>query len=289
MVLYNPKDWIKLIFQFGKGDTIRQLWPALIGMGIYTGLLAWVEIEFIDSKIQDPTKVHSLIGFVLSMLLVFRINSAYDRWYEGRKLWGNFVNNSRNLALQLNALIPAENSELKNKMRILIGNYMIATKQHLRGYFNADELEPCENFDTEKLAQATHKPNYIAAVLYKEIIELERKKTIDSNLFLMLNEEVKSFTETTGSCERIKNTPIPYSYSLFLKKIIFLFVFTLPIGYVITFNYWAIPISILIFYVFASIELISEEIEDPFGTDTNDLPLEEICQTIKTNLKSILA
>ncbi len=287
MVLYNPKDWFKLIFQFHKSDTFRILLPALIGMGLYTALLAYLESAFFNTKHEDPTKVHNILGFVLSMLLVFRINTAYDRWYEGRRLWGGFVNSSRNLALKLNSILPESHKEVKENFRILITNYVFATKEHLRGKYNQEELERTNLYTDGEIIQSAHKPNFIAVQLYAQIMKLQKENVIDSTILLMMNEELKSFTDLCGSCERIKNTPIPYSYSLFLKKIIFLYVFTLPLGYVISYSYWAIPVSILVFYAFASIELISEEIEDPFGTDANDLPIDDICTTIKVNLKEI--
>lgn len=288
MVIYNPKDWLKLIFQFHKSDTFRQLIPALIGMGIYTAIVAYLEIHFVQTKIKDPTKVHNILGFVLSMLLVFRINSAYDRWYEGRKLWGSIINNARTLAIKLRSVIPAGNPQLRKNFGILISNYTYVVKEHLRGGYKPDELQACEVYTAASLDAAAHRPNFIAIQLQEQLMKMKNEQQIDSTMLLLLNEEIKNFTDLCGSCERIKNTPIPYSYSLFLKKIIFLFVFTLPLGYVVEFGYWAIPLMILVFYAFASIELISEEIEEPFGTDTNDLPTDDICDNIKQNLKEIL-
>jgi putative membrane protein len=91
-----------------------------------------------------------------------------------------------------------------------------------------------------------------------------------------------------GACERILKTPIPYSYSMFMKKFIFIYVVTLPIGFVSTFQWWSIPVVSLVFYILVSIELIAEEIEDPFGVDENDLPLDGLCATIRSNTDEIL-
>ena len=91
-----------------------------------------------------------------------------------------------------------------------------------------------------------------------------------------------------GACERILKTPVPYSYSMFLKKFIFLYVVTLPIGFVATFAWWSVPVVMLVFYILVSVELIAEEIEDPFGVDENDLPLNALCDTIEANVTEIL-
>ena len=104
----------------------------------------------------------------------------------------------------------------------------------------------------------------------------------------MLNTQLQSFTDTTGACERVKNTPIPYSYNIFLKKVIFIYVFTMPIGFVREFGYWAMPIVAALFYIFVSIEMIAEEIEDPFGVDANDLPLDQICKNIQVQVNDLL-
>jgi putative membrane protein len=91
-----------------------------------------------------------------------------------------------------------------------------------------------------------------------------------------------------GACERILKTPVPYSYSMFLKKFIFLYVITLPIGFVATFDWWSVPVVMLVFYILVSVELIAEEIEDPFGVDENDLPLDGLCETIEANVQEVL-
>ena len=105
----------------------------------------------------------------------------------------------------------------------------------------------------------------------------------------MLNNEWQSFTDIRGACERIKNTPIPYSYSAFIKKFIFLYVITMPFGFALTLGFYTIPVTIFIFYILASLELIAEEIEDPFGNDSNDLPMEKISENIKRNIQDILS
>ena len=113
-------------------------------------------------------------------------------------------------------------------------------------------------------------------------------KVINGDQLITLDKEVKAFTDIIGGCERIRKTPIPYSYSLFLKKFIFLYIITIPFGMVYDFNYWTIPIAAVILYVLGSIELIAEEIEDPFGRDANDLPTDNLAKTIERNVFEIL-
>jgi len=283
MITYNPKDWFKLIFQFHKSDTFRILFPNMILLGLLTGGLVFVETEIYPIHIKNFTIFHQILGFVLSMLLVFRINSAYDRWWEGRKLWGALLNYSRSLVLKVNAFV-GESKEDKAELSNLVINFAYVLKNHLRGQVNTKELIVTPGLELSAFEKAEHKPSFIIALIYKKLFALNKAGKLSDEKLLLTNEEVRSFSEIAGACERIKSTPIPYSYSMFLKKIIFIYIITMPIPFSIDFSYWAIPMVMFIFYAFASIELISEEIEDPFGEDANDLPTQELAEKIKNNL-----
>ena len=285
MVTYNPKDWFKLIIQFHKSDTFRQLFFSLVSIAIYAGFIVYFELHFFHINIKNPTVMHSILGFILSMLLVFRTNSAYDRWWEGRKLWGSLVNNSRNLSLKLATIINHKSD--REDFKILITNYIFSVKNHLRDKYIQSEFHETKSMSLSEFADAQHKPNLIAKHLYKKIFILHQNKDLTAEHLIILNDELRSFTDNCGACERIKFTPIPYSYNIFLKKMIFLYCMSLPIFFGYEFGYLTIVITVIVLYVFASIELIAEEIEDPFGEDENDLPLDDLCKRIKTNLTEI--
>ena len=230
--------------------------------------------------------MHSLVGFVLSLLLVFRTNTSYDRWWEGRKLWGSFTNNSRNLALKLVAFLPEKHESL-SFFRVQICNYLQASKERLRGNDSLDHIELLDDFDQELYSKSKHIPNLIFQTIFQKINILYKNGTLTGDQLIVLNNELSSFTDNIGACERIKNTPIPSSYNIFIKKMIFLYVFTMPFSFVLEFGFWAIPIVMLVFYAFAGIEIIAEEIEDPFGNDNNDLALDSIVKNVKGNLEEI--
>jgi putative membrane protein len=285
MITYNPKDWFTLIIKFHKSDTFRILLPSLFFIGLYAALIVYFEAHFLHFDTKNPTVMHSILGFVLSMLLVFRTNSAYDRWWEGRKIWGSILNNSRNISLKLSVYLSSPEDKLEYKQLII--NYVFSAKNHLRNKYIQDEFTPTTNINLAKFADANHKPNLIAQELYYKTHQLCKNKILTAEQIIVLNDELKSFTDNIGACERIKNTPIPYSYNIFLKKMIFLYVMSLPFFFGSEFGYATVPITIIVLYVFASIELIAEEIEDPFGEDDNDLPINDICIRIKTNLNEI--
>ncbi|HEX8517390.1 MAG TPA: bestrophin family ion channel [Bacteroidia bacterium] len=287
MKAYNPKHWFSLIFSFHKTDSFRQLLPGMFGLALLSGILCYIDVELKLIAFRSTTVMHSLLGFVISLLLVFRTNTAYDRWWEGRRLFGDLVNNSRNLMLKYNAIIPDSSKELKDNFRILISNYTFALKEHLRGGFIQEQLEEHPVLRTSMLKGFNHVPNRIASQLYSDSEKLVRDKIITEEKLLLINEELRSFTNVAGACERIRKTPIPYSYSSFIKRMIFLYVITLPLGLIHDLKWATIPIVLFVFYAFASLELIAEEIEDPFGQEQNDLPTDEIANTIKKNLQEI--
>lgn len=271
---------------FHRSDTFRILFPAMLGVAAYTALVAYLEEDVFHAQFKNSTIVHSMVGFVLSMLLVFRTNTAYERWWEGRRIWGSIINNSRNLALKLSVMV--EDPVTRQRFRALISNQVMAMKWHLRKGFNMDDFEDTDRYKIADFQQKGHIPNAVMQAIYKEVEELQRTKRISGEQLLYLNTELQSFTDHIGACERIQKTPIPYSYSIFLKKVIFLYIFTMPIGFVAEFGYWSTVIIPLVFYIFASIEVLAEEIEDPFGKDTNDLPLNRMSNTVRDNLKEIL-
>lgn len=287
MIKYNPKIWFKHIISFNHSDTINKLWKELIALGIFTLGIAYVEIKYIGNteKLSELMQVYSLIGFVLSLLLVFRTNTAYDRWWEGRKKWGELVNNSRNLAIKISAL--TDDPEIRAYFKRMISNYVFAMKEHLREGVKIEELDLTEE-EKKELSQFEHKPNYIAQKMYAKLHTMKQSGKLTEENYIVIDVNLKTFSDIIGACERIKNTPIPYSYSMFLKKFIFIYVTTLPLAFVNTFGYYSSLVSIFVFYVLVSMEILAEEIEDPFGKDDNDLPTDDLCQKIKANVSEVL-
>jgi putative membrane protein len=224
---------------------------------------------------------------VLGLFLVFRTNSAYDRWWEGRRLWGGLVNSARNFALKLNSVLPGQSAD-RPWFAAMISNFSFATKEHLRKGVNLTELEMTDDAFREELTKVAHKPNFIAAALYNKVEWLLKTNAITGYHLANLDKELKDFIDLLGACERIKKTPIPYSYTMYIKKFIFIYIITLPFGFLNTFGYYTIPTVLLVSFILLSVELIAEEIEDPFGRDINDLPTDELCETIKANVSEIL-
>jgi putative membrane protein len=286
MISYNPKDWLRLIFQFHKSDTFRILLPTMTLLGAITGILAWLEVSE-HIQFQATTVFHQILGFALSMLLVFRINTAYDRWWEGRRLWGSLVNNSRSLAAKLSAMLCAQAPQELSSIGSALAAFPGALRDHLRDIKDGFDEEHLRGLDTARFHQARHQPIYLHNEIVRRLETLRAKGTISDEQILSINAEVFSLIDITGACERIKNSPIPFSYSLFLKKSLFVYSITMPIPFSVEFGYWGILAVMVIFYTFASLEIVSEEVEEPFGTEANDLPTDELAEKIFQDVKAL--
>ncbi|MGO4293727.1 bestrophin family protein [Chitinophaga sp. RAB17] len=292
MINYNPKEWFTFIFRLHKADTVRKLFPMFIALSVYSAFIAWLELEVwklsANSEISKISLMHGLLSFVISMLLVFRTNTAYDRWWEGRRQWGALVNSSRNLAMKIQAMLPADNHADRLFFKVMIPNFAYGLKNHLRKTYLHDEMETIPGVEPQHMDISKHVPNQLAQLITGKTMELYRNGQLTGDQLILLNPELQSFADVCGACERIKNTPIPFSYSVFIKKFIFFYVMSMPFAYVFSLGYLIIPMIVFIFFVLASLELIAEEIEDPFGKDANDLPIDTICSNIRLHVSELL-
>lgn len=292
MIVYNPKDWLHAVLSFRRSETIKKLYPYIILMALYSWLVAYIEMEYLNlsekSWLRNIPSMHSLLGFVLSILLVFRTNTAYDRWWEARKLWGQLTNNSRNLALRIASLLPAADKANRSFYRKSIPLFATTLKEHLQSNETRFMLDEKDHPEFTSLDENKHGPNQVAAMIFKRTDSLYKEGVISGDQLILLNQELLSFTDICGACERIKNTPIPFTYTSFIKKFISVYVLTLPYGFVFSLGYFVIPAVAFAFYILTSLELIAEEIEDPFGRDENDLPLGKLAENIRKHVGELI-
>jgi ion channel-forming bestrophin family protein len=300
MITYNPKDWFTFIFRIHKSETFRELIPLMIGVIIYSAGISYLELHTILSKeALELTKsisfIFTILGFTLSFLLVFRTNSAYERWWEGRKIWGELTNSSRAFASHMNGILSPYDVQERKTLVAFLSCYAYALQAHLKNekiddkYYQEVLNESFLKHHQIQIEQAKHQPLEIHKKLVAYVHQLYQNGKTGTQEIYHFKHELHKLIDACGACERIKNTPIPFSYSVFLKKFIFFYVMLFPIIYGIHMSYFIIPVTVFILYVFASIELIAEEIEDPFNGDPNDLPTFEMSLNIGNNVKSILS
>lgn len=269
--------------------TVASLMPNIAAVGVYTAAVYYLEHEILHFDFKPTSTVFSLLGIVLGLLLVFRTNTSYDRWWEGRRIWGGLVDASRNLALKLNAYLPVEDKDSREYFSKMIPNYFFALKEHLRDGVVYEELEQPTNMDLfTDLKSNKHIPNRISALIFLRINKLATDKVITQEQLLTLDKLADVFANAVGGCERIKNTPMPKSYSKHLDRFVLLYTIILPFGFMHDLGWWAVPTIMIVYFALEGIKTIGEEIEDPFGKDANDLATDTISNNVKGNIKEIL-
>lgn len=291
MVHYNNQNSLHQIFTL-KGTVIRDIFPQILLYICVSTVITVIHYYYATIKMNQTPWI--IVGGSLGLLLVFRTNTAYDRYWEGRKLFGTIGACSRNLAVSFLCYWDSEGKKTDQEqlkfLHLLIAFPKIA-KGHLRDEKDLSEIKELLNVCTEKekemLEQSMHLP--ISIVLMLKTILSKGLKTgrIHPNAIINMEADLNNLLTAVGGCDRIKATPIPFAYFAHIKILLLIFCGTLPIGLVDSLGWVTVLATMFISFAFIGIEAIGVEIEDPFGQDPNDLPLEGICIGVETNLLNL--
>ncbi|GAB4049999.1 bestrophin family protein [Spirosoma litoris] len=288
MIIYEAKNWFGALKHFHTSYSIRVLLQRVGYVSLYGVLLTLIDQHVADIHVPFDGTLFSLLGITLSLLLVFRTNTAYDRFWEGRRQWGLLVNYSRNLAVLLDGLLPDDAQTNRVFFARTLSNFALALKGHLRTGVEFTELEEAGDDQLKTLSDYVHIPSRIAALLTRRFQLLRQDGLLNDADLITIRLYHQALLDITGSCERIKKTPIPFSYSFFIKLFITMYVLLIPLVLVSNYGYFGIIATTLAAYALIGIEMIGDEIEEPFGLDCNDLPLNQIAQNIRRNVHEIL-
>lgn len=290
MILYKTNDnWFGDMSHLFTSWTMQRIVRSVVGIGIYAAIFVWATGYFgLEEFLMMDTTVFSLLGVILSLFLGFRTTTAYDRWWEARKQWGALVNNSRNLAIYVDSMWPESDTGIRRFMAKHVANFCISLAWHLRDGVELEKLIYLSPEEEGYYQSKDHVPNFIALRIFQRIAAAHRDGVINEGDYINIKAQHQSLLDILGACERIKKTPIPFSYSVYLKLFITAYGILLPCGLAEGFGWTTIPITMLVFFALLGIELMGEEIEDPFGLDCNDLPTSDIAHTIKRNVFEIL-
>jgi putative membrane protein len=269
-----------------KSYLFRKLFRSIVIISALTAIFCAL-YEFEVLRFNDSVTLPSLMGAALGILLVFRNNTAYERWWEARKVLGALVNVSRAFAMQGNELL--QRPEARKDLLALIAAFCYALKEHLREGVLLSELHFLPAGRLERIARSAHRPVEIATQIMALLREEREAGRLSEYATLQLMAEAEKLVDILGKCERIRNTPMPASHSYLLKSYVFIYTLTMPVSFVGTLHWWSIVAVASIYFVTMSLVAIAEEIEEPFGRDPNDLPVDTLAKNIHRNLNQIYA
>lgn len=269
------------------------VWPPLpiwkgLDIGVGVVVIYSLIVEFIcdhwDIKTSQNASFLNLFNvLLLSVLLAFRNLQAYDRWWEARKLWGQLINDSRNLALKVKNYIAQSESE-RYQSGLLIHRFALALKYHLRdrrrGIAAPQFAEPGKTIQ--------HWPAHIADRIFAQLRGWQTQSRMSDGQLIVIDPHARALMDVCGACERIQSSPVPLSYRSLLRHGTLLYLLSAPWLMADDYDYWSVLLNGLIAYFVLGIELTAESIEDPFGTDGDDLELTRYCETIRTSVEEIL-
>ncbi|MBW4683956.1 MAG: hypothetical protein KME40_02410 [Komarekiella atlantica HA4396-MV6] len=281
-------QWLQTTLQL-KGSVTRAIYKHVIWCGAFGFLISI--LHHFRLPVSQPILGSVIPSIVLGLLLVFRTNTAYERFWEGRKCWGSIVNNVRNLARQIWVSVDEISLEdRKNKITALnlLVAFAVTTKLHLRGETVTSELEelmPSSMY--VKLKIMNNPPIEVAFWIGDYLQQQYKRNCLNSYQLTSMQELLNNLVDNLGACERILKTPMPLAYAIHLKQLLILYCFLLPFQIVNSLGWWTAIIAALVGFTVFGIEAIGLEIENPFGYDANDLPLDAICNTMKRNIDDL--
>lgn len=286
----EKRNWLRIAFRW-RSSVIPGILPRVLLCSLFGVFISILYAR--DYPVALPISTSVIPSLVLSLLLVFRTNTAYERFWEGRKQWGSLINISRNLARQMWVAIaenePRDRTGKIAMLRLLVA-FAVAMKRHLREEKVNEELAvlmPEKLY--VKLKDMNNPPLEIAFWIGDYLQDRYTHNCLNAYQLTALFQLLDGLVNALGACERILKTPIPLAYSIHLKQLLLIYCLMLPFQVVSEFTWLTGFIVGLVSFTLFGIEEIGIEIENPFGYDANDLPLDAICQTMQTNIEDLIS
>lgn len=280
------KDFLKNALTLSGSITPKVIKMVLLVI-IYSCVITY--IHYLRPSISLPIGPFEYTGLILGLILVFRVNSGYDRWWEARKIWGSIINQSRNLTIILTNYSTTNDALSQTKITNYVAALPFLMKNHLRGDETMEQIKSLIDKDLfVKLSQSKHKVNILSSTIAHALHDLRQTNELDSFSFLQAEEKRADLIDSHGACERILKTPMPFVMALKTRQFIFLFLLALPLA-LVNISVWLNPlITGLVAYAILSLDQIGIELQSPFSEKSlSHLPLNDICDNIKKNIMEI--
>lgn len=276
---HNLLTWVPHLFLFYKEKVFRKLLPIMIIIVIYAIVIAHF---FENATRYNFGQFHLIFSFILAIIISFRVNTSYARWWEARTLWGAITNNCRNLGLKFDVFVGLQHHqefyELLRKLPLILKAYLRNETDEL----NRELLSLCLHD-----VGSQHPILFVTKRMYIILNQLRQENKLQLEQYLVLDTHLANLNDMIGGCERIANTQVPPAFAFFVKQALLFYTLMFPFGWVETFGVLIIPMMVMIVYILLGLEILSEELEEPFGKGDNDLPLNSIAKNIVRNIEQI--
>jgi len=289
MIVARHPRWIWPSLLPQRGSALTNTAPRILVVILVGWFVSYAELdqEWLDTGLTVTP--FSLIGLALSIFLGFRNNTAYDRFWEGRKLWGQLVNSSRTFAREVYLYVDAYPSLLHTELVRSVQAYVHVLRQHLRDETPGEGVEGLIPEELRlSLPESTNAPQKVLMYTVELLDQAHHGGRVKPVHLVELERNLLDMTGEQGGCERIKATPIPHSYTVLIHRLVVLYCIGLPFGIVDAVGHWTPIVSAIVAYAFFSLDEVGGEIENPFGHDPNDLPLLQISTNIQRNLAEMI-
>jgi putative membrane protein len=271
------------------GSATPLILPRALLFGLFAVVVTAVDLNADLPDLSVEITPFEVAGGILSLLLVLRTNAGYERWWEARRLWGDIVNRSRNLAIAALSYGP-DDPAWSDRIVRRAAAFSHAARQSLRDERTAIELSRvlgCS--EAEQVLAAEHMAVAVARLIGESLRDARERLSLDGFALLRIDPERSALIDDIGACERIRKTPLPLAYRVEIRRFLILFIAAIPLALVRRI-YWFTPIvTFLIAALLLAVDKIGTELQDPFSKQSlNHLPLDEICATIEGNLLAML-
>jgi ion channel-forming bestrophin family protein len=284
MIVRSKSNWWTMLFVW-RGSMVKQMLPQLVIVAVLSVVAVWTEGSVFKHKVPLNATPFTLVGVALALFLGFRNSSAYDRWWEGRKLWGALVNTMRTLTRQ--ALTMTGDTGTSRVFLNMLVAFTYAMRDQLRGDTFARSMELLPPALAEEVDRARYKPFIILRAMGEWVSERYKEGALGEITMSAIDRNLVELSNIIGGCERIAATPVPYGYSVMIHRVVYFYCALLPFGLVDSIEWMTPAVTMVMAYSFIALDSLAAELEMPFNRDDNDLALDAISLNIELSIREM--
>jgi ion channel-forming bestrophin family protein len=284
MIVRSKSNWWNMLFVW-RGSMMKQMLPQLLIVAALSVVAVWTEGYVFSRKVPLNATPFTLVGVALALFLGFRNSSAYDRWWEGRKLWGALVNTMRSLTRQ--ALTMTGDARDKREFLNMLVAFTYAMRDQLRGNTFARSAELLTPALAEEVDRARYKPFIILRAMGEWVAARQHENAFGEITMTAIDHNLVELSNILGGCERIASTPVPFAYSVMIHRVVYFYCALLPFGLVDAIAWMTPPVTLVMAYSFIALDSLASELEMPFDRDENGLALDAISMNIELSIREM--